>query len=331
MEEKMKRRSRIGQFLERILFAIQGSPEPEPFVSPRVLVLNFDPIFRSQGGRRLHEVCGWNDPRVLTDGYIKDLEECSDGYVRYQIVEWQDLDAHPAKKDGFRYTNESYLSCKQGKEKWHQPDDFDYHALLRDFPIASRVEAGEVDEVWLWGYPYAGFWESTMAGKGAYFCNSKPVEGVQVGRIFVIMGFNYEREVGQMLECFGHRVESIMRHVYGSWEPRETHAWNRFTLYDQVAPGRAACGKMHFAPSSERDYDWGNPRTVWSTCDDWLHYPNLTGRRRQVDREEWGGGEIRAHHRWWFQHLPRAQGRTKGKLNNWWSYVTDFNRFPESR
>jgi hypothetical protein len=170
-----------------------------------------------------------------------------------------------------------------------------------------------------------------MAGKGAYFCNSPPVEGIKTSRIFVIMGFNYQRGVGEMLENFGHRVESIMRHVYGSWEQEETHAWNRFTLYDQVAPGRAGVGTLHFAPSSERDYDWGNERIVWSTCDDWLNYPKLTGKRRRVSRAEWGGGEIRAHHRWWLRHLPRAKGRTKGKLNNWWAYATDFNRFRESR
>jgi hypothetical protein len=30
-------------------------------------------------------------------------------------------------------------------------------------------------------------------------------------------------------------------------------------------------------------------------------------------------------------HLPRVPGRTEGKLNNWWAYVCDFNRYPESR
>jgi len=84
-------------------------------------------------------------------------------------------------------------------------------------------------------------------------------------------------------------------------------------------------------PNSERDYDWGNRRGVWSTCDDWLNYPNLTGQRRRVNCEEWGGGDVRAHHRWWLRHLPRAPGRTEGKLNNWWAYATDPNRFPESR
>jgi len=193
------------------------------------------------------------------------------------------------------------------------------------------VDRGEIDEVWLWGFPYAGFWESTMAGPGAYFCNSPPVEGVRASRLFVVMGFNYERGVGEMLESFGHRVESILRRLYGSWEPRPTHAWNRFTLYDQVARGRAGCGNVHFAPNSVRDYDWGNRRKVWSTCDDWLNYPNLTGRRRRVNCTEWGSGDIRAHHRWWLRHLPHAPGRTDGKLNNWWAYAVTPECFPESR
>ena len=304
---------------------------PAPHLAPRVLVLNFDPIFHTRGERPLHEVFGWNDPRLLTEGYIADLAECSDGYLRYEVIEWQDVDAFPLKKDGFRYAEGSFLRCRAGQEAWHEPDAVDYHAIFREFEIPQRVERGEIDEVWLWGFPHAGFWESTMAGQGAYFCNSPPVGGIQTSHIFVTMGFNYEVGVGQMLESFGHRVESIMRHVYGSWEHRETHAWNRFTLYDKVAPGRAGCGNVHFAPNSAEDYDWGNRRMVYSTCDDWLNYPHLTGQRRQVNCEEWGSGEIRAHHRWWLRHLPHAPGRTEGKLNNWWAYVADFNRFPESR
>jgi len=308
----------------------RNEPIPAPFVAPQVLVLNFDPIVKSRGSKPLHQVCGWNDLHALTDAYIADLAECSGGYVRYQVVEWRDVDAYPLKKDGFRYTDDSYLACHEGRATWHQPDAVDYHPILQEFGIPARVEAGEIDEVWLWAFPYAGLWESTMVGRGAYFCNSQPVEGVHTARLFVVMGFNYERTVGYALESFGHRVESIMRHVYGSWEHQPTHAWNRFSLYDQVAPGQAGCGTVHFAPNSERDYDWGNQRVVWSTCDDWLHYPNLEGRRRQVTRDEWGGGDVRAHHRWWLRHLPHVDGRSEGKLNNWWAYVTDMQRFPES-
>jgi hypothetical protein len=299
--------------------------------SPRVLVINFDPVIRTAGDRPLHAALGWNDPQRLTDAYISDLSDCSAGQVRYEVVDWQEVDGFPVKKDGFRYTESSYLRCRAGREAWHKPDGVDYRAIFEAFGIPRRVDDGEIDEVWLWGFPYAGFWESTMAGPGAYFCNSPPVERIQTSRLFVTMGFNYERGVGEMLESFGHRVESIMRRVFGSWEARETHAWNRFTLYEKVAPGRAACGNVHLAPNSERDYDWGNRRHVWSSCDDWLNYPHLTGQRRRVDCREWGGGDIRAHHRWWLGHLPHAPGRSEGRLNNWWAYVCDLNGYPESR
>jgi len=318
-------------FSDRLRSTISGTVACSDSLSPKVLVLNFDPIVRSEGGKWLHEVLRWNDPRTLTDGYIADLEECSYGYVRYEVVEWQDVDAYPVKADGFRYTEEEFLRCWRARTGFHEPDRVDYYAILSEFGIPDRVERGEIDEVWLWAFPYSGFWESTMAGRRAYFCNAPPLEGVATSRPFLIMGFNYERGIGEMLEDFGHRVESIMRHTYGSWEFKETHAWNRFTLHEHVMPGKSVCGNVHFAPNSEKDYDWGNERFVLSTCDAWLNYPNLEGEPREVNCLEWGGGDIRAHHRWWLRHLPHAPGRKEGRLNNWWAYVVDFDRFPESR
>jgi hypothetical protein len=186
--------------------------------------------------------------------------------------------------------------------------------------------------------PYSGFYESRMAGKNSYWCNSDPMPEVPTSRAFVLMGFNYERGVGEMLEDFGHRSESILTHVFGSWEPKPTHAWNRFTLYDkeikehpELKGQTAGCGNVHYAPNSQSDYDWGNKTPVNSSCDDWLNYPHLTGKSRTVDDSDWGNGDIRKHHVWWLSHFPKAPGRTDGKLNNWWAYVADFNRYPESR
>jgi hypothetical protein len=79
-----------------------SEPVPASSVAPRVLVINFDPIVHTHGGRPLHEVCGWHDPRTLMDGYIADLAACSGGYVRYEIIDWRDVDAYPVKQDGFR-------------------------------------------------------------------------------------------------------------------------------------------------------------------------------------------------------------------------------------
>ncbi|MFN3649574.1 MAG: hypothetical protein ACK47B_08310 [Armatimonadota bacterium] len=311
--------------------AADTAPAKDRPIRPKVLVLTYNPIIEAEGGKRLHEVCGWNDPARLTRDYIADVKETSGGFVQYQIVDDRVIDNYPVKKDGFRYTDESFMKAFRSKQGWHQPDAIDYHAIIDEFDLARRVNRREIDEVWIQGMPYSGLYESTMAGKGAYFCNSPPLTGVDADRIFVIMGFNYERGVGEMLEDIGHRTESIMRHVYGSWEPEETHMWNRFTLYDKVAPGKAACGNVHFAPNSTKDYEWGNNTPVWSTADDWLTYPRLTGKKRLMTSKDWGGGDIRLHHKWWLTRLPKAPGRgPDGKLANWWKYVVDFNRYEES-
>jgi hypothetical protein len=308
------------------------APRPDKPIHPKVLLLTYDPRIEAEGGKRLHEVCGWNDPAALTRTYIQDLKECSGGYVQYQLVETLTVDGFPLKKDGFQYTDESFLECFRSKKGWHQPDAIDYYTIVSQFEVEKRIDRKEIDEVWIQGMPYSGLYESTMGGKDAYFCNSPPLTDVNTDRLFVIMGFNYERGVGEMLEDQGHRTESIMRRVYGSWEPDETHMWNRFTLYDKVAPGKAACGNVHFAPNSTRDYDWGNKKPVLSSADDWLDYPNLTGEKRLMTCADWGGGEIRAHHNWWLTRLPKAPGKgPDGKQANWWKYTVDLNRYEESR
>lgn len=311
----------------------KGVARTNAFLAPRVLVLNLDPIIEAEGGKRLNALVGFNDPHYLCEGYIADVRACSGGWVRYNVVDWRDLDVHPVKKDGFRYTDQSFLDIwRSDRSKFHQPDAIDYHAILRDYDIVRRVDSGDIDEVWLFSYPFTGTYESIMAGPTAYFCNSDPLPNVPSRRNFVIMGFNPERGVGEMLEDLGHRTESILTHVYGSWNAKAPkHTWDRFTVYDKNVPGGAACGNVHFAPNSDKDYDWGNKRYVLSAADDWLDYPRLTGRKRVMNASDWGNGYIRAHHRWWLERLPKAPGRAPDdKLANWWSYVMDFNSHKES-
>ena len=298
---------------------------PDGSVTLRVLVVIFNPLIEAEGGQRLTTVLGWHDPDALARGYAADLLEVSGGFARYAIAERVELDEWPVKADGFRYDDHTFLAAWRARRGFHQPDAVDYHALLDRFDIAGRIAAGTIDEVWCFAPPYTGLWESTMAGAGAFWCNSPPVPHTSsCERRFVIMGFNYERGVDCMLENFGHRTESIMSAVYARHRG-EGNRWEHFCRYDRVTPGEASCGNVHFAPSSEADYDWGNPRVVWSDCDDWLNYPNLTGARRKVHCREWGGGEMRAHHRWWLDHLPRVEGSQDRVLNNWWRYVLDPN------
>jgi hypothetical protein len=140
------------------------------------------------------------------------------------------------------------------------------------------------------------------------------------------MGFNYERDVGPMLESLGHRFEFIFDHVWRhAGNDPDHNLWARFKLYDKVAPGHANCGWMHYAPNSQTDYDWGNPAFVPSNCDDWLSFPDFQGVVRQVNCQEWGNGDMRLHHKWWLAHLPKVAGSSEGILNNWWWYGVDPN------
>ena len=298
--------------------------KPNPVWS-RVLLIIHNPIVRSQGNRKLSDLLKWNDPDQLTQKYIQDVREASLGYVNYKVVERVEIDDCPVKADGFRYSPEAYYQHWSMGTGWHQPDKVDYGRLIDQFQMIQRINEQHIDEVWLFGFPYAGYYESMMVGPGAFWCNAPPIENRFAKRRFVIMGFSYERGVGEMLENLGHRTESMMsyifRHMHG-----EANLWDRFTRYDKTDPDRAECGNVHFAPNSTRDYDWGNHRQVFSRCDTWLNYPDLSGEARQVNCREWGNGDIRQHHLWWLRHLPHAAGSTGGISHNWWEYVLDPNR-----
>jgi hypothetical protein len=241
-------------------------------------------------------------------------------------VERVEVDGFPLKQDGFSYTPEGYLACWRARSGFHQPDAVDYHRLLAEFDVIAKINDGAIDEVWLFGFPYAGYYESIMAGPGAFWCNAPPLIGAaRCRRRFIIMGFNYERGVGEMLEDLGHRAESILGYVFRQTRGQE-NLWERFIRHEKTHPGRAECGNVHFAPNSAADYDWGNRRPVLCRADDWYNFPNLSGAARQMDSREWGGGDIRAHHRWWFRHFPHADGASDGRSHNWWEYILDPNR-----
>jgi len=306
--------------------------ETPPRLDLKVLVINYDPILPSEGGKRLHEVMGWTDPHYLADACAGDFKDFTQSYVNFNLVDWQDVDGLPAKKDGFHYADgEAYL--KDLRAKRLHAAEVDYAAILKTFNVERRVAAGEIDEVWLLGPMALGAYSATMAGPGAYWCSSAPVAADGAGRLFFIMGLNYASTVGDALEAFGQRATAMLTHVYGSWEAKPTHAWNRFTLYDKVAPGNAACGNLYFSPTGQAEFVWTDRHNyIPSTCDDWLDYPKLTGKKRLVAGNDWGNGEVRAFHKWWFRRLPRKPGRgPDGKLCNWWPYIINPNLFAETR
>ena len=334
------------------LFGVPSGPaqpkdEPVQGVSPRVLVINFDPIVDAQG-THLSAKMGWNNVDALIAGFIAGIEEVSDGLVKYQYDRANRIDVSefPRKADTFQYTAASYLAVMQAEPTHHEPDTVDYWKIVNDYHLLDRVMSHQIDEVWLFGGPYFGFWESHMVGRGAVWCNSSPLAKSDLcTRRFVIMGFNYQRGVPEMIHDIGHRMEAIMANVYGSLEalrnaylsvdPRAQppvgpekfvnprNDFERFLLFEKIAPGRAEMGLVHTPPNATKDNDWRNPNLASSTCDDWLNFPDLQGTRRDLTCDEWGGGgdaQI-AYIKWWFKHVPHVKGSKNGILNNWWQYT----------
>ena len=305
-------------------YPADSATEPAQITQSKVLVIVYDPIMDRSTGMTLSQQRNWYHPTELVSGFMADLLQVSGGMARYQIAQRVDVDEFPVKTDGFQYTPQTYTDLLQGKASPHTPPEVNYNAILGNCNILQRVARNEIDEVWIFGFPHAGFYESTMGGAGAFFCNAPALKNTDASkRRFVVMGFSFERYIGEMLEAYGHRAESIMERTFGKLSG-EANLWNRFTRYEKVAPGKSACGSVHFAPNSQKDYDWGNLTPVVSECHDWLlNFPNFKGDKRIVGPAEWGSGEIRAHHKWWFNHFPHVAGRKNGIHNNWWQYVVN--------
>jgi hypothetical protein len=309
--------------------AIQSSTqqdEPPQVTILKTLVIVYDPLMDPAAGRTLSQFMRWNRVEDLARGFMSDLLEVSGGLARYHVTQRIDVDGFPAKVDGYEYDAPGYLNVLRGIDRPYMPQEADYHAIIKRFEILKRVAANEIDEVWVFNFPHAGFYESIMGGPGAFWCNAPPLRNTEAaGRRFVIMGFSYERGVGEMLENMGHRAETILEKTFQD-QAGENNLWKRFIRYQQTAPGKAALGNIHFAPNSQKDYDWNNPTPVPSECDDWLdNFPDFKGITRTVTAREWGSGDIRAHHKWWFRHIPKVAGRREGIANNWWQYIMNPN------
>ena len=307
-------------------FVSDSTDEPPQVTVLKTLVIVYDPVVETSTGAKLSQYMHWNSIEELAKEYMSDLLQVSGGLVRYQIVQRIDVDAFPAKVNGYQYDAETYLKVLRGESRPYMPQEADYHAIIKRFNILESVATNEIDEVWVFNFPHAGFYESIMGGPGAFWCNAPPLRNTESSlRRFVIMGFSYERGVGEMLENMGHRAESIMEKTFEKLED-DSNLWKRFTRYEKTHPGRAALGNVHFAPNSDRDYDWNNSATVVSECDDWLYnFPNFKGTTREVTAADWGHGDTREHHKWWLNHFPKTAGRRNGIHNNWWQYIMNPN------
>ena len=261
-------------------------PAPgNPPLTVRVLVLCYDPLVPGEGHRRLSEVFGWNSPAKLATDYKEALEYASGGYLRLEIVEWRNLNEIYAKEDGYRHTIEEYVRNRRAGNGWGEHGNADYPQLLREQNVVPLVDAGVVDEVWIFSDHFFGIWEASMAGPGAFFINGGVYPQVPARRPFAFYGFNYERGVAEMMHNTSHRTEATLNRVYGPWNlksPRNN--WEIFSANHAQSNGLAGVGTCHWPANAKGDYDYANEREVASWADAFLSYPRLNDLARFWDK-----------------------------------------------
>ena len=251
-----------------------------PVYQKKVLVLSYDPTVTKPDGTtaKLTAYENWDDATQLADQFRRSVESMSNGRVKYVIEKTKIVNDIPVKEDGFDYTPAGLLTCLSDTSTCHNPDGADYLAIVNSQGLCTDANAGVIDEVWMFGGPFFGFYESRMMGPNAFWLNSPQLEGTTCNKLVPIMGFNYERHIAEMVHDNIHRTESTMARVYGSWqENRINTGWDKFALVAAQSPsfGFSGCGTAHFAPNSTQDYQYDNTAPVSSFCDDFYNYPNL--------------------------------------------------------
>src|SRR2546430_2004677 len=155
----------------------------------RLLVL----IYGSADERRAR---GWSDPDRLTAHLIADLRDASHGQALYEVVQRVEQPNPPPR-----------LADGKG----------DYPAILAQNDLPRRVARGEIDEVWMWGDPVAGWWEVENCGVGAFYANGGVLPGPE--RQWFAMGFNYEPGIPEALHSYPHRAGWCVAHAYDTDGP----------------------------------------------------------------------------------------------------------------
>jgi hypothetical protein len=77
--------------------AVEPVSQTPTQLTRKVLVIDFNPIIPSQGGKRLSKVMGWGDTADLITQYIQDVKDISYGLVNYTLNGHLRADYFPAK------------------------------------------------------------------------------------------------------------------------------------------------------------------------------------------------------------------------------------------
>jgi hypothetical protein len=313
----------------------------------KVALLVYDPL-NPATGKRLSQTYGWAGYGVLephSEEIAEAIRNATGGHVDFQIVEKHLLNEFPLLLDGFRYDFASYHACHNNPQACHKPDSAAYMPIMVEDAgknLCSAIQSGTIDEVWVWGFDYAGFDEFAFKIPGDavkfppepynyWIYDGRKKDLPACGRTYFVMGWNALVPGGNALHSVGHRIESALvasAPGRGKWGPCDhSSEWTDFACTGTDGGGLAGCGNVHVPPNGQSGYDYANTAFVQSYCDDYANYPALTYQSTPVNVNTWSpGGDAQWNYMlWWMAHIPRKPGsHVTGSLevsNDWWNYI----------
>jgi len=315
----------------------------------------YEDMYVGTTGKRLHELCNWENPHSQAQQLAKNMTEASHGVVQYEIA----VEIEGTVPYAYYYEN-----SKDGK---HKKGDvvtadicynefyghgypgigegvcYDYSKMITDNGFDDMMNDKTIDEVWVYNHPGAGMYETCMAGPNAFWINGSTFSVPSLTRQCTVLFCNYERTVDLAMHSLAHKFENVMKKVYGSWEygvslERKLNNWERFSAfnykYDKYDSGCSHIGNCHCPCNSTKstdDYNYSSYIYVKSYCDAWDYYPNLVfddTTRRTINCSEWNGSQL-GYMKWFYGHVPHFAGvntvdQNDYHLNNWWYYFIDY-------
>jgi regulation of enolase protein 1 (concanavalin A-like superfamily) len=213
-------------------------------------------------------------------------------------------------------------------------DQFDYAAVYARFDLCSKIQAGLVDEVWIWESGTGHAWEWVTNGPNWSWTWGSNVPNC--GRTVTTMNLNYQREIDVAYESFNHRLEGAFMTHYPcdfytqTWPWTGSPSWcvglvsDRFGFVARPFAGNnqvAVCGDAHHPPNitDNREYVYDDHTYAQSICKDWQW--DGSGLVSTFNCEEWGCTH-QGYHIWWMQNLPgygnHNHNRNGNVMPNWW-------------
>jgi hypothetical protein len=324
-----------------MLTALLAAAMIAPTATIKVHVVSFFPVTTDASGVEMID----RDVTVDVGGSYADLKAKTEGLTMEacKLLEegsrfrgYKNPDAPPALRYEVVGQTEFKEAIPLRPKQGDRPPLPDYYSIMERIGARELVEEQGVQQIWMWGYHgRIGLWESNMSSPTGDVSNSNrdnadlPV----FTKTYTVYHYNYGRGVGEMLENHMHQLEHLLNFADGrdvtppeKWS--ELLFWGKFVGSDashKIVTNPARCGWTHYAPNSERDYDWANPRYVETDIEDWQ--PDGIGKTQMMNADRWDRDPIKWRV-YWLQAIPGlGHGLSyQGKpLRNWWSFVSDWD------